>query len=236
MKFNCSNLSNADVKQYNFASSTQSFQDKSSCRKETVEVRTEFSHSDSTNVPVPVRGVVIALCCHHRCKWASFYGQEVLSDLGFTATDFHIISHMTSWAVCGIRPNHKEANVCAKHTLNEPLIHEFSTELLLSQTSAPESPRKGYNDESVLQKLQPPHSPSEDCNEPKMNNLIVSQSHVSRTGYVPHPKEDIGLKCKRLLDFARVRFLRQAGFDAHLIYYTSKEVSLENVLLIARPL
>ena len=54
-----------------------------------------------------------------------------------------------------------------------------------------------------------------------------------RWGYVPHPKEGIGLKCKRLLDLARVHYLEQNGLKAQLLYYVDKRTSLENVLLLA---
>lgn len=53
---------------------------------------------------VKVCGLAIALCCHHRCKWEELAGQEYMTQLGVTAEDFHLMSHMTSWAVCGQRP------------------------------------------------------------------------------------------------------------------------------------
>ena len=58
----------------------------------------------------------------------------------------------------------------------------------------------------------------------------------SRTkGYVAHPKEHIGLMCKRFIDFVRISYLESRGYSAKLVYYTDREVSLENVLLIAIP-
>ncbi len=51
-----------------------------------------------------LRGVVIALCCHHRCTWGQLVGSEFMLQLGFTPEDFDILSRMTSWAVCGRRP------------------------------------------------------------------------------------------------------------------------------------
>lgn len=59
-------------------------------------------------------------------------------------------------------------------------------------------------------------------------------SHTS-SGYFPHPKEGIGLKCKRLVDLARLSYLQEHGFDARLVYFVGKTTSLENVLLIATP-
>ena len=67
------------------------------------------SGSDGVTMTAPrLCGVAIALCCHHQCSWSHLVGHEFLTDLGFSARDFHVISHMTSWAVCGIRPPHDE--------------------------------------------------------------------------------------------------------------------------------
>lgn len=46
----------------------------------------------------------MALCCHQKCQWNHFFGRELLQEMNFTPLDFHLISHMTSWAVCGRHP------------------------------------------------------------------------------------------------------------------------------------
>lgn len=56
-----------------------------------------------------LRGVAIALCCHHRCTWAELAGSDYMAQLGFTPEDFVLMSHMTSWGVCGRRPPATEA-------------------------------------------------------------------------------------------------------------------------------
>ncbi|XP_067086785.1 tRNA:m(4)X modification enzyme TRM13 homolog isoform X2 [Osmerus mordax] len=48
-------------------------------------------------------------------------------------------------------------------------------------------------------------------------------------------REHIGSLCKLLIDQGRVHFLEQKGYKSSLRYYTSKDVSLENVLLTALP-
>ena len=53
------------------------------------------------------------------------------------------------------------------------------------------------------------------------------------SGYVPHPKESIGLQCKRLIDAGRVWYLRQCGYEAEQCHYVDKNISLENNLIIA---
>ncbi|GFY73563.1 tRNA:m(4)X modification enzyme TRM13 [Trichonephila inaurata madagascariensis] len=45
-------------------------------------------------------------------------------------------------------------------------------------------------------------------------------------------REIIGMKCKRLIDAGRIFFLTEAGYDAKLITYIDKSVSLENVALL----
>ncbi|KAK7126752.1 hypothetical protein R3I94_018064 [Phoxinus phoxinus] len=48
-------------------------------------------------------------------------------------------------------------------------------------------------------------------------------------------REQIGRLCKHLIDHGRVYYLQQKGFKTSLRYYTSRDVSLENVLLTAIP-
>ena len=47
-------------------------------------------------------------------------------------------------------------------------------------------------------------------------------------------KEEIGWKCKRLIDFARLEYLNDNKYDAKMNFYTEKSVTLENVCLIGK--
>uniref|UniRef100_A0A4W4G793 tRNA:m(4)X modification enzyme TRM13 n=1 Tax=Electrophorus electricus TaxID=8005 RepID=A0A4W4G793_ELEEL len=49
-------------------------------------------------------------------------------------------------------------------------------------------------------------------------------------------REHIGRLCKTLIDHGRLHYLQQKGFKPSLRYYTSRDVSLENVLLTAVPI
>nr|XP_016848601.1 PREDICTED: tRNA:m(4)X modification enzyme TRM13 homolog isoform X3 [Anolis carolinensis] len=51
----------------------------------------------------PVAGIVIALCCHHRCDWKHYVGQEFFTAAGLGATEFNYFRRMASWATCGLR-------------------------------------------------------------------------------------------------------------------------------------
>ncbi|KAI1891931.1 hypothetical protein AGOR_G00148790 [Albula goreensis] len=48
-------------------------------------------------------------------------------------------------------------------------------------------------------------------------------------------REHVGRLCKLLIDYGRVDYLQRKGFTSNLHYYTSRDVSLENVLLTAVP-
>ncbi len=65
-----------------------------------------------------------------------------------------------------------------------------------------------------------------------VNEVLVTEK---RRGYLPHPKEGVGLKCKRLIDLARLHYLRENGLEGRMVYYVDRETSLENVLLLATP-
>lgn len=54
-------------------------------------------------------------------------------------------------------------------------------------------------------------------------------SHSSTSG----EREVIGRKAKTLLNWGRLVFLENVGFQAELIYYTSTDVSLENMCIVA---
>ena len=47
-------------------------------------------------------GLMIALCCHHRCEWNTFVGKKYLIETaGFSKNEFTLLCGLTSWATCG---------------------------------------------------------------------------------------------------------------------------------------
>ena len=55
-----------------------------------------------------VKGIILALCCHHCCSWPQYVGRPFLQNLGFTAEDFHLLCCLSSWATCGIRAKKRQ--------------------------------------------------------------------------------------------------------------------------------
>lgn len=51
----------------------------------------------------PVKGIVIALCCHHRCDWHHYVGRDFFQKLGLGQKEFGVFQRMSSWATCGSR-------------------------------------------------------------------------------------------------------------------------------------
>ncbi|EDW55092.1 tRNA:m(4)X modification enzyme TRM13 homolog [Drosophila sechellia] len=48
-------------------------------------------------------------------------------------------------------------------------------------------------------------------------------------------REQIGQQCKRVLDYGRLDHLRSHGYQAELKFYVPRDVTLENVVLLAKP-
>ncbi|XP_076976244.1 tRNA:m(4)X modification enzyme TRM13 homolog isoform X1 [Tamandua tetradactyla] len=77
------------------------------------EINTLTKEGNEKHVPkkwTPVAGIVIALCCHHRCEWRHYVGKEYFRGLGLGAVEFHYFQRMSSWATCGMRKTSVEAS------------------------------------------------------------------------------------------------------------------------------
>ncbi|XP_039725500.1 tRNA:m(4)X modification enzyme TRM13 homolog isoform X2 [Pteropus medius] len=77
------------------------------------EINTLAKEGNEKSVPekwTPVAGIVIALCCHHRCDWRHYVGKEYFKALGLGAVEFHYFQRMSSWATCGMRKTSLDAS------------------------------------------------------------------------------------------------------------------------------
>ncbi|PWA19973.1 hypothetical protein CCH79_00020285 [Gambusia affinis] len=54
----------------------------------------------------PVLGLAVALCCHHRCEWRHYVGQQFFLQRGLGPAEFSTFCRMSSWATCGPPANH----------------------------------------------------------------------------------------------------------------------------------
>ncbi|KFQ53520.1 tRNA:m(4)X modification enzyme TRM13, partial [Nestor notabilis] len=78
--------------------------------------QTEVASSDSAGNESskadckPVAGIVIALCCHHKCDWTHYVGREFFKSVGLGPVEFHYFQRMSSWATCGMRETTNKAS------------------------------------------------------------------------------------------------------------------------------
>ena len=203
--------------------------------------------SPSLSLSHKLKAIVIALCCHHRCSWSQLVGTEWLSSCGFSPIDVHLITKMTSWAVCGVRgPGKRDEETCdVDHepppyvstdtaTSSDIAIATNSTHSLSTTTT--NSVQSLYPAASSTPSLKTnsthPHDTMTTSPAHSLNTVATTSSHSS---YHPHPREATGILCKRFLDLARLHYLRDWGLEARLVYFVSRETSLENVLLIGTP-
>jgi len=62
-----------------------------------------------------------------------------------------------------------------------------------------------------------------------------AESTYGGGGLAAEECEQVGRECKRLLDYGRVMWLREHGFEAELVHFCGSDVSPENCLLLAWP-
>ena len=132
-----------------------------------------------------VGGVMIALCCHHRCTRQTYVNNKFLEDeCGFDKMDFPLLCGLSSWAVCGTGRPRKE-----------------------------EKPDKAEED-----------------------NRSDQQATNNRLGLSLDGREAVGRKVKRIFDVGRAKYVREVlGLsDARLVIYCDKEISPENIVLVAK--
>ena len=99
------------------------------------------------------------------------------------------------------------------------------------------------NDKQSSHNLKSDPSPESPSDHDKTSTQLQTLSGVAMAtdhthhppSYHPHPRESVGLVSKRLLDLARLHYLRERGMEARLVYFVPRGTSLENVLLIATP-
>ncbi|XP_068808375.1 tRNA:m(4)X modification enzyme TRM13 homolog isoform X2 [Struthio camelus] len=74
-------------------------------------IDSERNKDDTLENSKPVAGIVIALCCHHRCDWTHYVGREFFKSIGLGPVEFHYYQRMSSWATCGMRESITKASM-----------------------------------------------------------------------------------------------------------------------------
>ncbi|NXY00368.1 TRM13 enzyme, partial [Centropus bengalensis] len=82
------------------------------CRTDLTEVAPNSAVDNESNKEdcKPVAGIVIALCCHHKCDWTHYVGREFFKSVGLGQVEFNYFQRMSSWATCGMRETTAKAS------------------------------------------------------------------------------------------------------------------------------
>lgn len=163
----------------------------------------------------PVKGIILALCCHHCCSWPQYVGRPFLQNLGFTAEDFHLLCCLSSWATCGIRAKKRQKGN-AGETFDDHTVSGSDNEDCDSDN---ENGHNTMTEKTSVKEGGKNENPDQD----RWSQFTVSE------------REEIGRQCKRLIDAGRLWYLESRDFSAKLAFYVDSTVSLENAVLIATP-
>mmetsp|Transcript_24066 Transcript_24066/g.42490 ORF Transcript_24066/g.42490 Transcript_24066/m.42490 type:complete len:540 (-) Transcript_24066:100-1719(-) len=176
----------------------------------------------------PPGAFVIALCCHHLCNYDDYIYPKLIQSLGLERQEFDIIRRMSSWATCAFdspwAKSKRAADLKAekvekaeKASAETPVStdNEMKNDVTLqTDTDAATGTATGATSE-------PDHAPSKDI--PKNDELSDNEKTL------------VGRKCKLLLNYGRLLYLREKGYTANLVKFAPLATTLENVLLVAHP-
>ncbi|XP_050401365.1 tRNA:m(4)X modification enzyme TRM13 homolog isoform X1 [Patella vulgata] len=82
---------------------------------------TENDRRSHTRCP---KGIVIALCCHHRCTWKTYVGKKFMRSNGISSHDFQLLLSISSWATCSWQGWKAEERGKASKIENQEADHE----------------------------------------------------------------------------------------------------------------
>ncbi|XP_018026840.1 tRNA:m(4)X modification enzyme TRM13 homolog [Hyalella azteca] len=203
------------------------------------------------NASVASCGLVIALCCHHKCSWQHYTGKRFFKRIGLSGAEFTAVMGLTSWAVCAARPPAADSSVPAA-TADANRVHVDSSDVYykasfatmdadeVTVVSSDVNSKVSY---MLLDDIKVHH----DCQniKNKASSTPTYEEHdavtegsgarnrYERLGLSIGEREAIGRAAKLLIDHGRVEFLRECGLQAKLVRYVDQQVTLENVALVA---
>ncbi|KAJ3101988.1 hypothetical protein HDU97_000901 [Phlyctochytrium planicorne] len=194
---------------------------------------------------LPIRGILIALCCHHLCSLDSYVNLEFIAELGIELSEFSVLHTLTSWATCGWRcsgeTGHGEDEEDQEEDEEEE-EEEAEKEDVAKSAEARNRETERLDGEIGFDANGNDHEKGRKDSQIKKQDISDAKPVVVDTdGDIerPHPsglsqteRENIGLACKHIINVGRLRYLQGRGMDARLIQYCDREQSLENIALI----
>lgn len=210
------------------------------------KMRTE----DNPSQRASLAGVTIALCCHHRCSWDTYVGKGFMEKCGLSQREFALLCKLSGWTaatwtgwktkeemnreiggvspkqdISGVSPNRDTSGVTPKSTDNkEDKIGTSSTTESVTQKNTETLKLK----DKTLEDKETTDSNDLEEHQGQEQSFSRTDLHLS-----PGQREEIGRKCKRLIDHGRVLYLRNCGLQSQLKTYIEEKLTPENVLIVA---
>lgn len=171
-----------------------------------------LNESNSLNKESLELALVLAACCHHAILPLDFSGWQWLSTRGFSPRELLLLRRWSGWA---------------------PL-------LLTKSSRLPEMDKSV--DPTAVDEKNNDFDGKKDSSEVEVNEDIhFDETLLKEGGRVPRPSNIsseemslLGAKVKRVLDFSRVQYLKQLGFDAKLLRYCDPALSPECFMILAK--
>ncbi|KAG2451847.1 hypothetical protein HYH02_003623 [Chlamydomonas schloesseri] len=187
----------------------------------------------------PLRGLAIAPCCHHRCGWRAYTGKRLFRRLGFSPTEFELVSWMTGWALCG--HDAPAGSAAAAAECGEAGCGEAEAGVEAEAAAAIVEVVEGGAQGSGAVGEQAQYARQEGLQQGQGQQQGRGQE---RAGVAPAPFDPatrlprarrmaVGQMCKQLIDRGRLEWLRDKYARAELVCYIGPEVTGENRLLLA---
>ncbi|OWF35563.1 tRNA:m(4)X modification enzyme TRM13-like [Mizuhopecten yessoensis] len=219
---------------------------------ETASVAEPACKRSKPNTSSKFAGMAIALCCHHRCTWETYVGKDFMKTCSFSARDFMLMCKLSSWAAATwkgwatIEQMNEEINSSTNVDKNSPVTMTTpqSSEARVggsSGQSTTDSSEMSSTPTGVVSCTDQPDNQSGD-QELVSQEDEVEEEHQSGPALTRNDlclpiatREKIGRQCKRLIDFGRVKYLREHNIDSKLVVYIDEKLTPENVAIIALP-
>ena len=135
-------------------------------------------NKDLDETSKPIEAFLIALCCHHKCEWKNFVGQNIFLENDLGEEEFDIVSKMSGWAVCGTGKSRQKTEACE------------------DDARAPD----------------------------EINKYGLTKAQQTETGYM----------AKRIIDYARTKYMEENNFKCSMNYYVADKITLDNVCLLGQ--
>ncbi|KAJ3042694.1 tRNA:m(4)X modification enzyme TRM13 [Rhizophlyctis rosea] len=175
-----------------------------------------------------LEGVVIALCCHQICKYASYINPQFLEEMQISGEEFPLLCTLSTWATCGRNPEE------VSDEQKSPESNEAEKESNADADGPPSKRQKTAAEDGTQQnEAEMEEGEREEHTSTGFDQADKQEGGDHWSGLSFEEREELGFQIKRILDVGRARYLQSLGLKVDLVYYVDRATSLENLLLLA---